>query len=118
MVIILYLFYIALVPVMMIAGIAAKWLIIGRYKPGVYPLWGSYYIRCWLASGLQRLFNSGPYIGTPLMPLYYRLMGAKVGRNCALDLALVSAWDLISIGATRASAPTRNCNARGSKTAI
>ena len=32
------------------------------------------------------------------MPVYYRLMGAKVGRNCALDTALCSAWDLISIG--------------------
>ena len=67
-------------------------------QAGVYPLWGSYYIRWWLASGLQRLFDAGGFIGTPLMPVYYRLMGAKVGRGCALDSALVSAWDLVSIG--------------------
>ena len=96
--IVLGLFYLALWPIMIALGIGAKWLIIGRYKPGVYPLWGSYYIRWWLASGLQRLFDAGGFVGTPLMPLYYRLMGAKVGRGCALDSALVSAWDLVSIG--------------------
>ena len=96
--VILVLFYLALWPVWMALGIGAKWLIIGRYKPGVYPLWGSYYLRWWLATGLQRLFGAGGFVGTPLMPVYYRLMGAKVGRGCALDTALVSAWDLVSIG--------------------
>jgi non-ribosomal peptide synthetase-like protein len=98
MFIVLFLFYLALVPVMVLTGIGAKWLIIGRYKAGIYPLWGSYYIRCWLASGLQGLFSPAAFVGTPLLPVYYRLMGAKVGRNCALDSALVAAWDLLSIG--------------------
>jgi non-ribosomal peptide synthetase-like protein len=96
--IILVLFYLALWPIWIALGIAAKWLIIGRYKPGVYRLWGSYYLRWWLASGLQRLFDPSGFVGTPLMPLYYRLMGAKVGRGCALDSALVSAWDLVAVG--------------------
>ena len=96
--VILVLFYLALWPIWIVLGIGAKWLIIGRYKPGVYPLWGCYYLRWWLASGLQRLFDAGGFVGTPLMPIYYRLMGAKVGRRCALDSALVSAWDLVSIG--------------------
>ena len=91
-------FYIALTPVLMAVGIGAKWLIIGRYKPGAYPLWGSYYIRWWLVSRLQVLSGAGLFLGTPLMPVYYRLMGAKVGRGCALDSAMVSAWDLVSIG--------------------
>ena len=29
-------------------GIAGKWLIIGRYREGRYPLWGHYYLRWWL----------------------------------------------------------------------
>jgi acyl carrier protein len=28
-----------------LVGVAAKWLIIGRYKPGRYPLWGNMYLR-------------------------------------------------------------------------
>ena len=71
-------FYIALTPVLMAVGIGAKWLIIGRYKPGAYPLWGSYYIRWWLATRLQALSGAGLFLGTPLMPVFYRLMGARV----------------------------------------
>ena len=36
--------------------------------------------------------------GTPVMSLYYRLMGAKVGRNCIIDTPLCSAFDLVTIG--------------------
>lgn len=91
-------FGLALWPALLAAGIAGKWLIIGRYRAGAYPLWGSYYFRWWLVSRLQALSGAGMLVGTPLMPLYYRLMGAKVGRRCALDTALCSAWDLVSIG--------------------
>ena len=97
-IVVLFFVYLALWPLMILIGIGAKWAIIGRYKPGAYPLWGSYYMRWWLVSGLQRLFGIGLFLGTPLMPLYFRLMGARVGRNVALDSALVSAWDMISIG--------------------
>jgi non-ribosomal peptide synthetase-like protein len=88
----------ALWPVMIAFGIGSKWLIIGRYRAGAHPLYGRYYFRWWLVSRLQTVSGAGLLIGTPLMPLYYRLMGAKVGRNCALDTAHVSAWDLVSIG--------------------
>ncbi|MGA2991633.1 MAG: Pls/PosA family non-ribosomal peptide synthetase, partial [Candidatus Korobacteraceae bacterium] len=88
----------ALWPVMIALSIGAKWLIIGRYRPGAYPLWGSYYLRCWLVSRLQALSGAGLFVGTPLMPVYYRLMGAKVGRGCALNTALCSIFDLITIG--------------------
>lgn len=30
--------------------ILGKWLFIGRYKEGEHPIWGSYYIRHWLAN--------------------------------------------------------------------
>lgn len=28
---------------------AAKWLVVGRYREGVYPLYGSTYLRHWVA---------------------------------------------------------------------
>ena len=31
-----------------IVGIAIKWSVIGRYKAGMYPMWGPYHTRWWL----------------------------------------------------------------------
>ena len=72
-------FVLALWPFMLALSIAAKWLIIGRYRAGAYPLWGSYYLRWWLVARLQAMSGAGLLAGTPLMSVYYRLMGAKVG---------------------------------------
>jgi non-ribosomal peptide synthetase-like protein len=88
----------ALWPVMLALSIAAKWLIIGRYRAGAYPLWGSYYLRWWLVARLQAMSGAELLAGTPLMSVYYRLMGAKVGAGCALDTAQCSIFDLVSIG--------------------
>jgi len=85
-------------PVMFSIGIASKWILIGRYKATKIPLWSLGYFRWWLAARLQGLAGAAGFVGTPLMPVYFRLMGAKVGRNCTLDTASCLAWDLISIG--------------------
>src|SRR4029077_3742476 len=60
-------FSLALWPLILAIGIGSKWLIIGRYKPGAYPLWGSYYLRWWLVARFQALSGAGLYAGTPLM---------------------------------------------------
>jgi non-ribosomal peptide synthetase-like protein len=88
----------ALWPLMLTLSIAAKWIVIGRYRAGAYPLWGSYYLRWWLVARLQAMSGAGLLAGTPLMSLYYRLMGAKVGPGCALDTAHCSIFDLVRIG--------------------
>ena len=88
----------ALWPVLLLTAVGSKWLIIGKYKPGRHPLWGSYYFRWWLVSRLEQLSGAGLLVGTPLLPVYYRLMGAKVGRHCSIDSGMCSAWDLITIG--------------------
>jgi len=78
-------------------SIAIKWVVIGRYKPGRYPLWGSYYFRWWFV----RLFSFAPtslFEGTPLMPMYLRLMGSKVGSDCYINTDAINIFDLISIG--------------------
>ncbi|HZQ14401.1 MAG TPA: Pls/PosA family non-ribosomal peptide synthetase [Pseudolabrys sp.] len=85
-------------PTWLFLSIAVKWLVIGRYKPGFYPVWGAYYFRWWLVSRFQELSLSGIFVGTPLMNLYYRAMGAKVGRRCSIDTSLCTAFDLVSIG--------------------
>ncbi|MGE3711495.1 MAG: Pls/PosA family non-ribosomal peptide synthetase [Hyphomicrobiaceae bacterium] len=79
-------------------AIVAKWLIIGRYRPGRYPIWGSYYIRWWIVSRLQHLSFMSAFNGTPMAPVMWRLMGAKIGSRCVLNASLVYAWDCIRIG--------------------
>jgi len=78
--------------------IVAKWLVLGQVKPGKYPLWQGYFLRWWLC---QNLFSLAPRVflsGTPLLPFYYRLFGARVGNNCHMMTATIFAFDLLDIG--------------------
>src|SRR5262249_35959113 len=75
---------IAFYPLMLMVPIALKWLVIGRYRAGAYPLWGSYYFRFWLVTTVEAAVPVGYLCGTPLMNLYLRLMGARVGNNSHL----------------------------------
>ena len=43
-------------PVMLLFSIAVKWLVVGRYKPGRYPVWSFYYLRWWIANRFQALW--------------------------------------------------------------
>src|SRR6266487_5275066 len=62
-------------PVLLVAAVAAKWLVIGKVKAGRYPLWSGYYVRWWF---VQSLVNSIPFdylAGSPLLRFVYRLFG-------------------------------------------
>ncbi len=85
-------------PTMLLVAFGTKWLVIGRFRPGRYPLWGSYYCRWWIAHLFQQLSWSHMFSGTPLMSLYYRAMGARVGKRCTIMTPIGSAYDLLSIG--------------------
>jgi non-ribosomal peptide synthetase-like protein len=85
-------------PLALASSIVGKWLVIGRYREGRYPVWSLYYFRWWLANALQAMSGAGLLRGTPLMSLYYRAMGADIGRGCTIDTVLCSAFDLVTIG--------------------
>src|SRR5579871_94640 len=85
-------------PSWLLLSIALKWVVIGRYKPGRHRVWGAYYFRWWLVNRFQSLSWSPMFVGTPLMSLYYRAMGAKIGRNVTIGTPLCTAFDLVSIG--------------------
>ena len=85
-------------PIIIGISILLKWIIIGKIKPGTYELNSFYYYRWWLTDRIQALANPMLLSGSPLMIIYYRLMGAKVGKNCIIDTHLGSAWDLLTIG--------------------
>ena len=76
-------------------SVLAKWLIIGRYRAGDYPLWGAYYFRWWLVRRIIGV-TATPYLaGTPMMRSYYRLMGARIGQRVHIGAGVIDAADLI-----------------------
>lgn len=81
--------------------IAAKWLIIGRWKPQTIRLWSLGYVRFWIVKSLIRS-NPGAFlfVGSPLYGLYLRALGAKVGRGVViLSRDIPVCTDLLTIGA-------------------
>ena len=78
-------------------AIAGKWLVLGRAKPGRYPLWGVAYFRWWLADRLSALPPVSLLTGTPWLGWYLRALGARIGRDVLIDSVSVRAPDLLSI---------------------
>lgn len=87
-----------LYPVMLVLSIITKWVVIGRIKPGRYPLWGSYFLRWWFVQAIRNIVPTSYLTGTPLLAWYYRVMGAKIGANVYLGNDGCQAFDLLSIG--------------------
>jgi len=87
-----------LLPAVISMSIIGKWLIIGRFKPGSYPLWGFFYLRFWFVSRLMDLVPTRIMRGTPFLTWYYRLLGAKIGRNVHMGSDRFRVCDMISIG--------------------
>ncbi len=79
-------------------AIAVKWLVVGRLKPGRYPLWGLTYYRWWLC---DRLLEAAPvYLlsGSSLYPWWLRAQGAMVGNDVTIGSITLRVPDLFLIG--------------------
>lgn len=85
-------------PAVLLLSIILKWVLLGRIRPGRYPLWGWYYLRFWFVRAVMRAAPVRHLSGTPFLILYYRLMGARIGRNVFLGSHLVTTCDLLEIG--------------------
>ncbi|WP_395664808.1 Pls/PosA family non-ribosomal peptide synthetase [Methylocella sp.] len=79
-------------------AIGAKWAILGRTRPGRYPLWGLYYYRWWLARRFMGLVHIKWFSGSPFMRFYLRALGAKIGAEAIIGEVDAGAIDLVSIG--------------------
>ncbi len=82
----------------LVLAVAGKWLILGRMKPGRYPLWGVYYFRWWVVQRLVSLTHPKWFQGSPVMRMFLRSLGATVGRNALIGEVEVGAYDLLTIG--------------------
>ena len=50
-----HLFWVTVAPLLFIV---CKWLIIGKYQKGRYPLWGDYYLRWWFVDVLRKMVRT------------------------------------------------------------
>ncbi|GJD97120.1 Pls/PosA family non-ribosomal peptide synthetase [Methylobacterium iners] len=96
---VLLLVYIGINAVTACVAIAGKWIVLGRTKPGRYPLWGVYYYRWWLAQRLTPLVHIKWLQGSPAIAIYLRLLGARIGEDALISDLEVGAPDLLEVGA-------------------
>ena len=80
-------------------AIGAKWLLLGRARPGAVPLWSLPYFCFWLARFIVRSAPANAFAGTPLFNVFLSSLGARIGRNAVVGTALFPvAADLFSVG--------------------
>jgi non-ribosomal peptide synthetase-like protein len=83
-------------------AVAIKWLVMGRYRSGRHPLWSFFVWRDELVNSAHEQL-AGEWllrfaIGTPLMSLYLRAMGSKVGRGVWCETTAITEYDVVELG--------------------
>jgi acyl-coenzyme A synthetase/AMP-(fatty) acid ligase/acyl carrier protein len=93
-------FHLCWVTITPLVFVAIKWIVIGRYKAGRFPIWGSYYLRWWFVDICRQLFLRGVWGSNEvLLNFYYRLLGANIAKGARISLeADVAEFDLVTIG--------------------
>lgn len=83
-------------------SVAAKWLLVGRHRTGEHPLWSGFVWRNELADtfvevlAVPWLIGSVP--GTPLLSLWLRGLGARIGRGVWCESYWLPETDLVVLG--------------------
>ena len=79
---------------------AVKWLLLGRIRPGAYPLHHSFYFRKWFVDRTMDLSLDviGPLYSTLYLAPWYRLLGAKIGRRAEISTASFVSADCLHVG--------------------
>ena len=80
--------------------VVLKWLLIGRARPGRYPVHGWFYVRNWVVEQLLAFSVdiAGPLHATLFLKPWYRALGARLGRFVEISTASVTTPDLLAIG--------------------
>ncbi|WP_445167356.1 Pls/PosA family non-ribosomal peptide synthetase [Mycolicibacterium sp. Dal123E01] len=92
-------------------AVAAKWLVVGRIRAGEQPLWSSFVWRNEVSDTFVETV-AGPWFaraasGTPVMNLWLRALGAKIGRGVWCETYWLPEADLVTL--QRASTVNRGC---------
>ncbi|MFF3243667.1 Pls/PosA family non-ribosomal peptide synthetase [Streptomyces sp. NPDC002870] len=85
-----------------VVAIAAKWLLVGRFRAVEHPLWSSFVWRNELADTFVEVLAVpwlvGAISGTPLMNLWLRGLGARIGRGAWCETYWLPEADLVTVG--------------------
>lgn len=81
---------------------AAKWLLVGRFRPVERPLWSSFVWRNELFDTFVEVlavpWGIAAHLGTPVVNWWLRTLGARIGRGVWCDTYWLPETDLVSIG--------------------
>lgn len=96
----LFTFHLMWVTITPLLFVVLKWIVIGKYQQGRFALWSNYYLRWWFVDVCRKLIGRGIWGYSPvLLNVYYRLLGAKIGKNARISLdAELAEFDLVNIG--------------------
>ncbi|MDQ4116494.1 MAG: amino acid adenylation domain-containing protein, partial [Actinomycetota bacterium] len=87
---------------LLLAVAAAKWLVVGTYRPRTEPLWSRFVRRSEFVTGLYEAAAVpallGLLSGTPLLPPALRLFGVRIGRRTCVATTYMTEFDLVDIG--------------------
>src|SRR5204863_6699130 len=85
-----------------LAVAVAKWAIMGRFRPFEHPQWSWYVWRLEFVNALYEFMISPLALnalqGTPFLPWYYRLLGARIGQRTYFHTTGLIEFDLVEIG--------------------
>eukprot|EP00457_Paulinella_chromatophora_P001924 gb/GEZN01001927.1/.p1 GENE.gb/GEZN01001927.1/~~gb/GEZN01001927.1/.p1 ORF type:complete len:825 (-),score=51.24 gb/GEZN01001927.1/:268-2703(-) len=79
---------------------SSKWALVGRLRPGVYPLYSPTFLRWWFNRRLMDLPHLWLWIfnETPWLASWYRLLGATIGPDAHWDQVVMQEPDLVLVG--------------------
>ncbi len=98
----------AAAPLLLAGGVAAtlftvavKWTVMGRYRAGEHPLWSFFVWRDEIVNSCQEQLAGSwlleAALGTPLMSIYLRLMGSKVGRDVWCETLTITEFEQVTL---------------------
>lgn len=85
-----------------LVALAAKWLLVGRFRARSVPLFSSFvwrgelvdvFVESLAVPGLVRMS-----LGSPMLNWWHRMMGARIGRSVWCETWWLPEFDLVSIG--------------------
>ncbi|MGZ9935717.1 Pls/PosA family non-ribosomal peptide synthetase [Streptomyces sp. NC-S4] len=83
-------------------AVTAKWLLVGRHRTGEHPLWSGFVWRNELADTFVEVLAvpwlAGSVPGTPVLVLWLRALGGRIGRGVWCESYWLPETDLVVLG--------------------